>query len=464
SELTRVPLETYQVPQAIGADARSRRLLGNRALLPSSNPGGYLATPPLLLTTLSALADILPDSQDPSDAPISAVRVRVADVRGLDEVSRERVRKVAEDIARATGLDVDVTVGSSPAPQTVVLPAGGYGRPELRLEEAWSKKGVAVVIATAIDRKSMVLFALILVVCALFLGNATLAAVRDRRRELAVLACLGWPARHLGRAILGEVAAIGLAAGLLGAGLSVPVGGAVGIEVSPYRALLAVPAAVALAVLAGVMPALRASRAHPAAAVRPAVLPARRARRRRTVLGLAVANVARVPGRTLLGAACLGVGVCGLTLVAAVTWAFHGAVVGSLLGDAVSLRVRGVDVAAVAVTMALGALAVADVLYLNLRERANEFAALSATGWSRSALARLIGYEGLAVGLLGALLGAAAGFAGAAWFAGQVTPRLVVTGIAAAATGVLLTVGTALVPAWLVHRQPLTTLLAEEQA
>ncbi|MGH9248200.1 MAG: FtsX-like permease family protein, partial [Acidimicrobiales bacterium] len=188
------------------------------------------------------------------------------------------------------------------------------------------------------------------------------------------------------------------------------------------------------------------------------------ARRRRTVLGLAVANVARVPGRTLLGAACLGVGVCGLTLVAAVTWAFHGTVVGSLLGEAVSLRVRGVDVAAVAVTMALGALAVADVLYLNLRERANEFAALSATGWSHSALARLIGYEGLAVGLLGALLGAAAGFAGAAWFAGQVTPRLVVTGIAAAATGVLLTAGAALVPVWLVHRQPLTTLLAEEQA
>ncbi len=95
------------------------------------------------------------------------------------------------------GLDVDITIGSSFQPQTVDLAAGKFGRPELRLTEGWTLKGVGVAIIKAVDRKSLVLFVLILVVCALFLVNAVTAAVRERRRELAVLACLGWRRRRL---------------------------------------------------------------------------------------------------------------------------------------------------------------------------------------------------------------------------------------------------------------------------
>ena len=39
---------------------------------------------------------------------------------------------------------------------------------------------MASVITKAVDRKSVVLFVLVLVVCVLFLGNAVAAAVRDR--------------------------------------------------------------------------------------------------------------------------------------------------------------------------------------------------------------------------------------------------------------------------------------------
>ncbi|MEV6630553.1 FtsX-like permease family protein [Actinoplanes sp. NPDC051470] len=58
----------------------------------------------------------------------------------------------------------------------------------------------------AADRKGLLLSGPVLVVCVLFLGNAVAAAVRDRRRELAVLAYLGWPAGRLAAAIMGEVA------------------------------------------------------------------------------------------------------------------------------------------------------------------------------------------------------------------------------------------------------------------
>ncbi|MCW3815074.1 FtsX-like permease family protein [Micromonospora sp. DR5-3] len=463
SDLGKVPLETYEPPVAEGADARSRTTLGGQPLEPSGNPAGYLSAPPLLLTNLASVPELLKGGTSPQlQAPISAIRVRVADVHGYSERSAERVRLIAERIAQATGLDVDITLGSSPAPQAVELPAGAFGRPELRLTENWSALGVASVIVKAVDRKSAALFLLVLVVCVLFLGNAVSAAVRDRRPELAVLACLGWPARRIGALILGEVTALGLAAGLLAVGLAFPLGAALDIVVDWRRALLAVPVALLLALVAGLAPALRAARAHPAAALRPPVATARWVRRPRSLPGLALVNLVRTPGRTLLGAGALAIGVAALTVVAAAAYAFRGAIVGSLLGDTVSLSVRGADAMAAVATVLLGAAAVADVLYLNIRDRAAELATLRATGWTDAALRRLIGYEGLLLGALGALAGAGLGLGGAAWLVGELPSSLALVTAAVALAGMLVTCLAALVPAALLHRLPTARLLAEE--
>ncbi|MDO3702534.1 ABC transporter permease [Micromonospora sp. C28SCA-DRY-2] len=463
SDLGGVPLETYEPPRAEGADDRSRAALGGRPLEPSGNPAGYLSAPPLVLTNLASVPKLLEGGNSPQrTAPISAIRVRVAGVDGYSERSAERVRLIAEQINRATGLDVDITLGSSAAPQTVELPAGAFGRPELRLTENWSALGVASTIVRAVDRKSAVLFLLVLVVCVLFLGNAVSAAVRDRRAELAVLACLGWPARRIGALILGEVAVLGLAAGVLSLGLAVPLGAALGIDVDWRRAALAVPVALLLGLVAGLVPALRAARAHPAAALRPPIATARWVRRPRTLLGLALVNLVRTPGRTLLGASALAIGVAALTIVAAISYAFQGAVVGTLLGDTIALTVRGADALAATATVLLGAAAVADVLYLNIRDRANELAALRATGWTDPELGRLVGYEGLLLGALGALAGAGLGVGGAAWLVGDVPGALVLVAGLTAAGGVLLTATAALAPATLLHRLPTARLLAEE--
>ncbi|WP_406040797.1 ABC transporter permease [Micromonospora sp. NBC_00898] len=463
SDLGEVPLETYEPPVAEGADERSRTALGGRPLEPSGNPAGYLSAPPLLLTNLASATMLLEGGSTPQrTAPISAIRVRVADVHGYNERSAERVRLIAEAIARATGLDVDITLGSSPAPQTVELPAGAFGRPALRLTENWSALGVASTITKAVDRKSAALFVLVLVVCVLFLGNAVSAAVRDRRPELAVLACLGWPARRIGALILGEVGALGLAAGLLSAGLAFPLGAALDIDVDWRRALLAVPVALLLALVAGLEPALRAARAHPAAALRPPVATARWVRRPRTLPGLALVNLVRTPGRTLLGAGALAIGVAALTVVAAAAYAFRGAIVGTLLGDTVSLGVRGADALAAGATVLLGAAAVADVLYLNIRDRAAELATLRATGWTDAALGRLVGYEGFLLSVLGAVTGAGLGLGGAAWLVGELPAALVSVAATVASAGVLATCLAALVPTALLRRLPTARLLAEE--
>ncbi|WP_433218387.1 FtsX-like permease family protein [Microtetraspora malaysiensis] len=460
SELAGLPMETYQPPAARPGDSRTEKLLGGRNLLPNDNVGGYLQTPPLLLTNLEGLGRI--NSVAGGTAPLSVVRVRVAGVTGPDAVSRERISQVARDIVAATGLDVDITIGSSPSPMTVELPAGSYGRPALTLEEGWVNKGVAYRILTAADRKSVILFTLILAVCGMFVVNAASAAVRARRVELGVLGCLGWSRPRMFGAVLTEVGVIGLLAGGLSAALAAPLSSWAGLPDPGVRAWLAVPAAFLLALLAGLVPAWQASRVPPVEAVRPAVRLPGRAKSPRGVTGLALAGLTRAPGRALLGASTLTVAVFALTLLLGVTYGFRGRVVGSLLGDAVVLQARTADYVAIAVMFALAALALADVLYLGIRERDAELAALRATGWSGGAMARLIVTEGVAIGLAGALTGAVLGLAASLALAGELPVAVIAGAGVAGALAVALAALAAVAPALLAQRLPLARLLAQE--
>ena len=461
--LNKVPLETYDVPHLLAAGSTSSSLLPPQGLVPTDNPAGYLQPPPIMLTNLASIGTFgNPSSWSnvSGGAPISAVRVRVAGVNGADPVSRERVRLVADGIRQVTGLDVDVTVGSSPTQETVAMPAGEHGRPALLLHEDWVKKGVATAVLTAIDRKSLILFTLVLIVSAGFVTNATSATVRQRRQELAILSCLGWGRGALARSILAELGLIGVTAGVVGAAAAYVLGRAFSTDVSATRAVLAVPAAALLALGAAAIPALRASRAFPADAVRPSVSAPRASRAVHSVPALARVGVRRVPGRSLTAAVTLAVGICALTLTLAVGIAFRGSVVGSLLGDAVAVQVRTIDIVAVVVTLLLSAAAVADVVYVGLRERGAELAALQAVGWSDRAIARLIAWETVYVSFTGVVAGGALGFAGATSFAHQLPGSLVLTTAAAMACGVALSLFLAVVPARQLIRRPAARLLA----
>ena len=400
-------LTSLRPPALTGRSAGAVARLGGHSLRANGNLGAYLTQPPALLTTLRA-ARALDGSLYPGfDArrPISAVRVRVAGVTGPDAVSRERIRQVAQRIATRTGLDVDIVAGASGAPTAVDLPAGRYGRPRLELTAPWIRKGVATRVLRAVDRKSVVLFTLILVVCGLFVANATSAAVRARRTELGILAALGWTTGRLFAVVLAEVAVLGLAAGVLGGLLALPLAARAADRRRPPRRA---PGAAGLAarIAAGARGRQRAAHARPDGA--------------------------------------------------------RGAQPRALLGRAVAAEVRAGDVVAVGATVALGLAAVVDVLVLNLRERSAELATLAATGWDDRDLGRLLACEGLVVGGLGALAGAVTGLAAAAVFAGALPLSLVATTLAAAGAGVVLTGVASLVPTWWLRRVPLAAALAGE--
>ncbi|MBY8881090.1 ABC transporter permease [Streptomyces sp. PLK6-54] len=464
SALSAVPMETYRPPSVVGADAATRSALHDAPLQPDRNLGGYLGAPPTLLTTLDALTTLTksrhtPDLQD--KAPISSIRIRVAGVTGVDAVSRARVSAVAGEIHRAyPDLQVDITIGSSPAPQNVALPGG------LTVREDWTAKGVALRILKAADRKSEILFVLVLVVCALFLSQAALASVRSRRTEIGTLRCLGWSGSEVMRLIVGELAVVGALSGAVGTVLAYVLGAAPGMSDAAVRAALVLPVALLLTVVAGLLPAWKATRLGPLDAVNPPVTGTGRASPVRSVRALAWRNLTRTPGRTALGAAGIALGVAAFTVLLALTLGFRGQVAGSLLGNAVVAQARSVDYVSVALSLLLGAAGAVDVLVLSQRERAADLAVLRATGWSDRELARLSLYEGALLGLLGGIAGAVVGLAtvlplGAGLLGGRL-PALTGAALLATAAGVLLVCGALTVPIRALSRIAPVQVLAEE--
>ncbi|MFD7550712.1 ABC transporter permease [Streptomyces sp. NPDC059816] len=463
---SRVPLGTYGAPALTGADDRSRKLLGGDALRPGASPASYVQQPPLMLVSLAStqwLADNGYMTRKQSLAPVSAIRVRVAGVSGADEVSRERVRIAAQEIQARTGLHVDVVLGSSPVARTVVLPAGENGRPELRLTEWWSKKNVATQIIKASDAKSLVLLVLVLVVCTLFVANAAASAVRSRRGELGLLAAVGWQRRHLFTIVLGELLLLGTIAGISGTGVAWAAGIVLDIDVPPTRAALAIPVALAVALVSGAIPAWLAARVHPITALRPAVTTGRRTRMFAGIVGMALAGATRARGRTLLGAAAVATAAAATVLLLAATYTFQGTLAGSLLGETISVQVRSTDIAAVITMVVLSTVAVGDVIYLGVQDRAAEFALLRAVGWDERVTTRLVLTEGTLIGLLGTLTGTLLGTTATLWLAptGN-TGDLLIPTVSVVVAGTALSAAAALVPVLIQRRTPTARLLAEE--
>lgn len=464
--LNRVPLETYFPPEVTPGDARTARLMQGRSLRPSSNVGGYVATPPALLTTLKAARGLTSPrffTGGNVEAPVSVIRVRVAGVTGADDLSLARIERVATLISERTGLTVDVTAGSSPVLQTVELPAGRFGRPQLVLEEGWAKKGVALVILSAVDRKSLVLLGLILVTTVGYLANAALAAVRARRREIAILLSMGWPRGSVFAAVLGELAVVGVGAGLLGAGLASAVVTVFELRFPLSRVVFIPLVALLLTVLAGFVPAWRASRSHPIEAVQPPVAGRVTSRATRHLASLAWANLRRVPGRSVIAAAGLCLGIASLTALVSINLAFQGTVSGTLLGNFVSVQVRTVDYVAVGLTIALATFSLADVLLLNVRERAAETATLQAVGWSNRHVGILTLLEATIIGGAASLVGVCLGTLVGLWMGGPWSTVLV-TALVTVLVGVVVTALAGLIPSQIASRTPPAQALALEGA
>lgn len=110
----------------------------------------------------------------------------------------------------------------------------------------------------------------------------------------------------------------------------------------------------------------------------------------------------------------------------------------------------------------LGAFSVADVLYINLKERQGELAALRTVGWGNRDLGTLIPLEGIGIGLLGSGLGALLGIGGASLVRGIPLAPILTAGAVASVCGLLATIVASLAPAARLASLVPRSALAEE--
>lgn len=420
-------LETYAPPLV--------RLADGSELAPTRNMAGYVNSPPLVLTTLDGaafLADPNRYAGRPGDAFISAVRVRVAGVGEPSRAAQAKLARVAADISAATGLEVDIVVGSSPRPVGVDIAAGEYGRPDLAVTEGWAVKGVAIHFLEAVQAQDIAIFGLVLVVASLLVGETAYLSVRRRRKEFGILRALGWSGHRVAALVELEMLVLGLGVGSLAAAMGMFMAVVLGLDLHLQLLLLAIPVAAATAALAGILPAFAAGRGSTLRVMQGSgsSSPLGADGIPRIALGELLGH-RRTEG--LLGILCVALATFLVGGIFLIISGFSGVLDTSLLGVYVSARVQPFHVVIAALTVVVAIIAVTEVVTMSYLERQRELAALRALGWPRRAVAVLLLTQtatiGLAGGIVGALIVASLGLA----VDGALGPTLLSAGLAGAA-------------------------------
>jgi len=391
-----------------GADERSQRLLGGKTLGPDGNPAGYPSPGATLVMPIQDVGAFTGSNYTDTDAsaPIGSIRIRVTGATSDDALSRERVRVVAQEIVRATGLHVQVTLAASADARTIDLPADG-SMPALSLSETWYRADTSTTVSSAVDPRSVALSALLLLIGAALAASGVTAMLRSQRRELATLRALGWRRRHVAWQAGRQFALIGAAAGGLAALAAYAFRAVVTGGAATAWPLLGIPAAAGMTFVAAWWQLRRAT-------TQPLPLPlsspsSAESSRRSPAAGVmtVAARIRRVWLRAALGAFVLTIACGGLGLELAVRWAFGGVIVGSWLGFAVSWQDDPVDLAAVITILVLATIAIADISWRNGAERTSELRTLRAIGWPARGLAGRAVAESVLQGLAGGVVASA---------------------------------------------------------
>jgi putative ABC transport system permease protein len=396
-------LETYAPPEV--------KLPNNQNLGPTLNPGGYVNSPPLLLTDLAGAAFMArPDRWQggAGDRFISAIRIRVSGTGTPGPVAEARLSRVAAAIHQVTGLQVDIVKGSSPKAIGVQLAAGKFGRPALTVTEGWSVKGVDFRFLKAVSAQNLALFGLVLVGAMVLVGETGYISVRRRRREFGVLRGLGWGASSIAWLVELEMLLLGVGAGLVALVAGIPIVSRLGMGTSDWQLAAVIPLAVTIAALAGLVPALTAGRGT-AADVMGSIGQAGITKRRppNGLIGVAWLEMrGQWRAEASLGAAAIALGAAIFGVLVLISVAFRGQLDTTVLGTYLAGQVQPFHLVLASLTLIVGAIAAAEVVTLSYLERRSHLGALRALGWPALAVVKLLAIQASALGLAGGLVSA----------------------------------------------------------
>jgi hypothetical protein len=411
-----LPENTYSVPPVILRYDAQGHPVTPATLLPTTNPAGYVMQPPLALTTIDAACELV------GNHCISAIRVRVAGVVTPNQESWKHIQQVAQEIHQQTGLQVVVTLGSSPQPTLVYVPGIRTGElgaaqdiaPLGWVEERWIHIGVGLTYLNQLGSTRLLLLGAVLAVCLGYLAVAFSALVSSQRREFAILNVLGWRPWQPIRLFLIQALILAIGGGLVGLGLALLT--ARFLEATPLWLVViwTLPVMLAFAFISILYPLWQLWHIRPAELLRAgSTVSSGQARLLGSRIGgllmpigtLVIRNLGRSRTRALIAALSLFLSALLLMVMVNGVLALHQALQGTLLGDYVLLQTAVPQIAGCVIAIVLTFLSVADLLLLQVRERQKEIGLLQAVGWRPWAIQRLFVQEGLVLAMSGAIPG-----------------------------------------------------------
>lgn len=425
--LTYVPLGIYQPPRARGEDGTEVR--------PDLNPAGFIPQPAFGLTNLTA-AKYLIGRED----FISSIRVRVGGIDSYTPENVARIQRVASQVRSLTGLRVDVVAGSSPREVRVEVPDAGA------VWENWTTLGEAARITSGFNRINAVFFFLFALTAVSFQMTMARLEVQNSRILVGVLKSVGWRRRDIISALLRAQIAPFLIGVTVATLFGLIFSARQGVRFNPVGSLLILFAFGVILFLSAYLAIRKAAVRPPAAdfAVGSGVEDPAADRSARfgdspskNVFRLALSQILRRPRRIALSILALALSVFCAVFTGFAILSYHRQLTVSLLGARIGIEIGDAHLLIVLAMSLMSALIVYAVLWMNVSERADEYALFRAFGWRRRTILSEILIEGGAAGAAGGVIGSVAGFAAFIFLTGSALKvSMLLTALAAAAAAI----------------------------
>ena len=397
-----LPMETYRPATAeLVVDTEKSPINPPKVLRPSGFAMDFLSTPPSMLTTIEAAELIL------GDEPISAIRIKVGGIADLSEDSQAIVEKVAREIEEITGLLTDITVGSSPQPTLVNVPAINDEAELGWFQQPWVSIGSSMTLFREAKMGFGGLIASTMAVAVIYVWASSLVSLLARRKEFAVLLAVGWRPTQLSKLLFMESAMIGIFVALISWMMLGFVYMTEGATVVTSRFIVTGLFGFLVYILGAVLPSIAVRKITPYEAMRTGEISKTSGRFIRTkgILSMALNHFIGKWKRSLLSIIAIALPTSLLALFLYVTVRLQGIMYTTWLGQYVALEVGPVHYTAMAVALVIAILTTAEIMWQNIAERQGEIALLKAVGWKNRNVRLLILTEGMFSGLFAAVIG-----------------------------------------------------------
>lgn len=410
--LNELPMETYRPAHAeLVLDGSTQPVNPPKQLTPPNNTittsENFLEHPPMMLTTLDAAMDLALDDQ-----PISAIRIKVDGVDDLSEESQEKVEQVAEEIERETALITDITLGSSPQPTLVHVPAINETEELGWVEQPWINIGASISIfrETKLGFSGLVLS--VMAVAVIYVWASSLVSLLARRKEFAVLLSVGWRPSQLGRLLFTESIILGLLVAIVAWMMLGFVYVTEGATVDPVRFVFTGLFGLMVYLLGAIIPALIARNIRPYEAMRTGEISktSNRLMPTKGIFSMALNHFIGKWKRSLLSVIAIALPTSLLAVFLFITFYLQGVMFTTWLGEYVALEVGPIHYTAIIVALAIAILTTAEMMWQNIAERQEEIALLKAVGWKNIHVRIFIWLEGLFSGWIAAVIGLSLAF------------------------------------------------------